>query len=307
MARNPRMQTYPRNNETLLAKDVLFPKPKPLPQIFIDKAIKNAFIRIGKNKRGEIKKVYKTPEELVNLCIKHLKTRSDPILNHLFFPEFNAIEIFDMDAIAYEMQRQRMTIGLYYQYLMVELIKVAKQSGKTNIINVFDGTQEGDVVADIQTPKFDNNLRIYMSVKKSEDTVGGQDFPGVVRRLENVAKSEKNLTSPYICVIAIATPTRGKFCSYHEGRRIKCNREGQPYSLDCEVWMPGFIYPYLTGLRPIAIYKESIKIAKQYIPFYTLKVRKEAGELLKQKFIDMGICDLEGKIDPEAFFNFVFT
>ena len=71
--------------------------------------------------------------------------------------------------------------------------------------------------------------------------------------------------------------------------------------------MPGFIYPYITGLDPITIYKESIKLAKGYIPFYTLKTRKEASALLKQRFVKMGICNSEGIIDPDKLFSFILA
>jgi len=33
----------------------------------------------------------------------------------------------------------------------------------------------------------------------------------------------------------------------------------QPYSLNCEVWGPGFIYPYITGLDALEIYRHSIQ------------------------------------------------
>lgn len=271
----------------------------------VDNAIKRAFERVGKNKKGMSLRVAKSPEELVALCIHHLRERSDPILSPFFFSQLNAEDVFDMDAIAHEMQRQRMKIGLFYQFLMIELMKAAQNERVSNFKAVFDGSREGDVVADISTPTFERGLRLYISVKKSIDTVGGQDIGGVIRRLEDVAKSERNLTSPYLCVIAIATPPRGKLYTYETGRTIRYMSQGQPYSMNCEIWMPGFIYPYITGISPTDIYKESIKMVGDFMPFYSLKVRNDATVLLREYFFKKGISDAEGNMYLERYFSFI--
>ena len=148
---------------------------------------------------------------------------------------------------------------------------------------VFDGYKEGDIIADIDTPSYDKGIRIYMSVKKSIDTVGGQDIAGVIKRLEDLAKEEKNLTRPYICVIAVATPSKGRLKNYSNDRFIKCNKLNQPYSLNCEYWGPGFIFPYITGMSAIEIYKIATKRVAQHLPFMTLKFKKECSILLKER------------------------
>jgi hypothetical protein len=299
-------QNYPRIDGELLAREELFPKQNPpLSLTSIDTAIEAAFARCKKSKTGEEHRVPETPEELVALCINHLKERSDPILSPFFFSQMNVEDVFDMDAVAHEMQRQRMKIGVFYQFLMIELMRQAGSTGSSNIKHVFDGTREGDAVADIDTPSFQNGLRLYISVKKSEDTVGGQDVGGVIRRLEDIAKDEKNVTSPYLCVIAIATPPKGKIGTYSDGRKVRCTKDGRPYSPNCEYWSPGFIYPYITGLTPVDIYKRSVEKVKDALPFYTLKVRDEATKLLKDKFIQMGLSDDSGKIDLDRFFDFI--
>ncbi|MBU1398866.1 MAG: hypothetical protein KKH85_08280, partial [Proteobacteria bacterium] len=43
---------------------------------------------------------------------------------------------------------------------------------------VYDGKREGDVEAEVETPGFEPGLRLYISVNKSKDTVGGQDIVG---------------------------------------------------------------------------------------------------------------------------------
>jgi len=299
-------QPYPRINNEHLALGDLFPRQNPaLSQDVIIDSIRKAFVRAGKNKRGKPLKVWQTPDQLVKLCIKHLKERSDPILSTFFYSEIKVEDVFDMDAIAHEMQRNRMKIGVFYQYLLIELIKQSRDTDNSVFTNVFDGSREGDIVADISPPSFDEGLRLYISVKKSIDTVGGQDIAGVIRRLESLARQEKNLTSPYMCVIAIATPPRGKLQSYDASRIVKSNADGNPHSVNCEFWLPGFIYPYITGLSAIEVYKKSIEEVMNYMPFFTLNARDEATDLLKQKFIDLEIADQEGTINKQKFFEFI--
>ena len=190
---------------------------------------------------------------------------------------------------------------------MIELMRVNTKISGSNIKNVFDGTREGDAVADIRTPTFEKGMRIYMSIKKSLDTVGGQDIPGVIKRLEDVAKEEKNLTSPYLCVFGIATPNKGKLKTYEEARKMKTKRDGDLYSYNCEVWMPGFLYPYITGHEPQVIFKKSIEVVRDYLPFYTLEVREEAIQILKSFFVENGIADEDGNIDKYNFFEYIVS
>ena len=269
------LQPYPRVDNTLLSHPSLYPMPKePLEDGKIVNSIKIAFDRCLRNKVGKEKEKIDSPEKWVELTLKHLKERSDPILSPYFVSQLRAEEIFELDAISYEMQRHRMSIGIFYQYLILELMR--------NRWPTFDGSREGDVVSDIDTPGFGKGIRLYMSVKKSIDTVGGQDIGGVIKRLEDLAKEEKNLNRPYLNVICYATPPKGKIRGIDD-RKIKTNRAGQPYSLNCEFWGPGFIFPYLTGRNTIEIYLHSIKEVSNYLPFMTLKFRKECALLLKNK------------------------
>lgn len=297
MAKQLVLQPYPREANTLLSDSALFPMPsQKLSEEVIKSSIKISFDRCLKNKVGREKAKIDTPEKWVDLTLKHLKERSDPILNSYFVSQLNAEELFDLDAVSYEMQRHRMSIGIFYQYLILELMR--------NRWPTFDGTREGDVVADIDTPGFAPGIRLYMSVKKSADTVGGQDISGVIRRLEDVAKEEKNLNRPYLAVICVATPPKGKLKGY-EDRKIKANRLGQPYSLNCEFWGPGFIFPYLTGRNAFEIYLFSIKEVANYLPFMTIKFRKRCSALLKGRLERMNMLTNEGKVDAVKFLQFV--
>jgi hypothetical protein len=292
----PKLQPYPREKDILLAKHSLFPPFKPpMTESVIQSAIDAAFRRCVKTKTGKDREVPENPEELVELCIEHLRGRSDPILSPYFVSQCDSDSLFELDAVSHEMQRHRMTIGVFYQYLLLELMRQRW--------DVFDASREGDIVADIETPGLSSGLRLYMSVKKSKDTVGGQDIPGVISRIESVAKQEKNLTRPYICVICFATPSDGILHGYDD-RQIKCSNQGSPYSLNCEFWGPGFVFPYVTGRNAREIYLEGIKRVANHLPFLTLRYRKQCAILLKKRLLALNLLDSNGKISPVRFLEF---
>jgi hypothetical protein len=293
----PKLQQYPRMEASLLAKAELFlPLEPPMSVDTITQCIDSAFERCNLNKSGKKRPVADSPEKLVDLCIEHLKNRSDPIISSYFVSLCDVQDIFELDAVSHEMQRHRMSIGVFYQYLLLELMR--------HRWSVFDGSREGDIIADIETPTFTRGLRLYMSVKKSKDTVGGQDVPGVIRRLENVAKEEKNLTRPYLCVICIATPSRGKLSLSISDRQVKCNRSGNAYSLNCEHWGPGFVFPYITGRNAKEIYLMGIKRVAEHLPFYSLKYKKECSALLAKRLEKLGLLDKERRISQQKFLTF---
>lgn len=291
------LQRYPRESNTLLSANFLYPKKDP-PVSYeeLETCISAAFSRCNKNKSGEDKSYSATPESLVNSTIKHLKERSDPILNPYFISQLDVDDIFELDAVSYEMQRHRMTIGVFYQYLILELMRKTWP--------VFDGSREGDIVADIDTPDFEPGIRLYMSIKKSKDTVGGQDIGGVIRRLEHEAKAEKNLTRPYLCVVGIATPAKGRLRGYDE-RASKTDKSGKHYSLNCEFWGPGFIFPFISGHEATIIYKFGIKKVAEYLPFMTIKFKKECSELLKYELKKLGLIDGNNKIVLTNYLDFL--
>lgn len=291
------LQPYPREGTSLVSADFLYPiRNPPFSDNHLEAAIQSAFSRCMKNKTGEQKIVESNPKKIVTLTLKHLKERSDPILSPYFLSLLNIEDIFELDAISYEMQRHRMTIGVFYQFLILELMR--------NNWPVFDASREGDVVADIETPGFERGLRLYMSIKKSKDTVGGQDVGGVIRRLENEAKAEKNLNRPYLCVIGIATPSKGKLRGYDD-RTIRTTSSGGTYSLNCEYWGPGFLFPFITGHSAIEIYLRSIKQVSNYLPFMTVTYKKECSLLLTQELNNLGLTNENNRIDTNKFLKYI--
>lgn len=293
------LQPYPRRTDSCVADDCLFPQSKQINNNDLQAAIRSAFERCLRNKKGNLISPHLTPEKLVKICIKHLKERSDPILSPSFLAQCDLDEVFEMDAIAHEMQRHRMKIGNFYQFLVIELMKC-------RFSQVYDGKKEGDVEAEIDTPTFKTGLRLYISVKKSSDTVGGQDIGGVFVRLETLAKQDKNLNRPYMGVVAIATPPKGITYNYQNSRIVRCKDDGSPYSPNCEVWYPGFIYPFVCGRESIDVYKEALKQVGHYLPFNSLKYREECASLLERELTSLGLVETStGRIDPQKFQLFI--
>jgi hypothetical protein len=304
MSEKGNFQNYDRQPD-LRAQSYLFPKLDPALTIEeINDAIKEAIDRTRKNKKGEERETHDTPEKLVKACLKHLRERNDPIIGPSFYSGLKALEVFEMDEVPHEMQRYRMLIGVFYQYLLISLTYRAAAK-KSHFMKVFDGVRQGDVVADVTTPKSDKGLRLYISVKKSIDTVGGQDMGDAIKRLEKIAKDDKNINMPYLCVVAIATPERGKITSYDKSRQMRKDTNGRHYSLNSELWLPGFLYPYVTGRSAVEIYQLASASVAKHFPFYSLKFRKECSELLHKELINLGIATKEGVITKDKFFQYV--
>lgn len=158
----------------------------------------------------------------------------------------------------------------------------------------------------IDTPEFPKGLRLFMSVKKSADTVGGQDVAGMFRRLEAMALEDKNLTRPYLGVVGVGTPPRGRVQSYESSRSMKRNSDGHPYSPNCEVWMPGFIFPFISGLHPNQIYKAALSKVGEYLPFHALNQRDGCAVLLSAELTKLGLVNLStGMLDAVKFQQFI--
>lgn len=128
----------------------------------------------------------------------------------------------------------------------------------------------------------------------------------MIKRLESVALEDKNLTRPYLCVVAIATPSRGIILPYGRGRTIRHNRDGYPYSPNCEVWSPGFIFPYISGLEAQTVYREALRKVGSYLPFYSVTLRKQCGKLLADELKHRNLVSTKtGRLDAEKFLAFV--
>lgn len=135
------------------------------------------------------------------------------------------------------LQKERMNSGWRYQFIAKDGANHSKR-----FISVSDiGTNEADFNATIKVHKYDSKvLNIYVSVKNRVNTMGGQDWPKAIRALEEVAKTDKNRNTPYICIFGIAMD---------KGTRIIKNNQktGSPYSSNTEIWQSDYFWPFFTN------------------------------------------------------------
>jgi len=99
---------------------------------------------------------------------------------------------------------------------------------------------------------------------------------------------------------------RGLTQVYEESRIVRCKDDGSPYSPNCEVWYPGFIYPFVCGREANDVYREALKQVGQYLPFNTLAHRAECAALLADELKKLGVVSQStNRIDPQRFQDFI--
>src|SRR3954453_23521111 len=88
--------------------------------------------------------------------------------------------------------------------------------------------------------KTNKTLNIYVSIKNRSNTMGGQDWPKAIFALEDVARTDKNRSGPYLCVFGIVIE-KGQ-------RMIKGNAKTKAsYSVNTEVWLSDFFWPFFSN------------------------------------------------------------
>ncbi|MDX2162188.1 MAG: hypothetical protein SF162_12755 [bacterium] len=134
------------------------------------------------------------------------------------------------------LQKERMNAGWRYQYLTLYCARESKRFRSVSDL----GSQEGDFNAVIEFVNYtERHLNLFVSVKNRRNTIGGQDFPKAARALESLAANDKNRRGPYLCVFGIAMD-RG-------GRQIRRDSQGREHSLNTEVWLSDYFWPFFTN------------------------------------------------------------
>jgi hypothetical protein len=83
--------------------------------------------------------------------------------------------------------------------------------------------------------------------------LGGQDWPKAIHALEDVARTDKNRTGPYLCVFGIAIE-KGQ-------RTIKRNAKSKSaYSVNTEVWLSVFFWPFFSNYSYSEIAKAVLEV-----------------------------------------------
>jgi hypothetical protein len=134
------------------------------------------------------------------------------------------------------LQKERMNAGWRYQYLALLCAQATQR-----FVSVSELTdKESDFNAVVRfVDKSQEHLSIFVSVKNRGNTIGGQDFPKAVRALEAMALTGKNRRGPYLCVFGIAMESGTRF--------IRRDKEGRAFSMNTEVWLSDFFWPFFTN------------------------------------------------------------
>lgn len=186
------------------------------------------------------------------------------------------------------LQKERMNSGWRYQFIARDS---ALQSGRFKAISDI-GAAEADFNAILLEKTGSGQINIYVSVKNRTNTMGGQDWPKAIRALEEVAKSDKNRTGPYLCVFGIAME-KGKRVIRAEGKTK------QPYSYNTEIWMSDYFWPFFSNYQydEVSHFVLDVLVVQGKESSLNVKPPKELIESFGE------ICKSYGLIDDNGIFN----
>lgn len=194
--------------------------------------------------KEQVKKIYKV--EGRKLFAYFLKYYEDPASTAYQCLGKHYTEIAREQFRNRTLQKGRMNSGWRYQYVAKEAATQAQR-----FISVSDiGAAEAAFNAKIEQLEITKKpVNIYVSIKNRSNTLGGQDWPKAIKALEEVARTDKSREGPYLCVFGIAMQ-RGT-------RSIKNEQKtGTPYSVNTEVWLSDFFWPFFANYS----YDEIVKI-----------------------------------------------
>lgn len=188
-------------------------------------------------------------------------------------------------------QKERMNSGWRYQFIAKDTALITDR-----FFSVSDlGTSEADFNAVIDLKNTATKVNIYVSVKNRTNTMGGQDWPKAINAIENMAKNDKNRTYPYVCVFGIAME-KGL-------RNIKNEaKTKQPYSMNTEIWMSDFFWPFFTNFSYEEIIKAVLSVLIEKDEDSSLDF--EVPEVLLESFGNE--CKVKGLLNEEGKFNDVY-
>lgn len=198
---------------------------------------------------NEINKIYKKHgRELFNYFVKYC---GDPAATAFDCIDQHYAKIAKEQFRNRTLQKERMNSGWRYQFIAKDAALLTQRFNSISDI----GASEADFNATILEIKNDRPINIYVSVKNRTNTMGGQDWPKAIRAMESMALSDKNRTGPYLCVFGIAMD-KGLRNIRNEGKT------GMPYSINTEVWLSDFFWPFFTNCSYEKIIKSVFNVLK---------------------------------------------
>ena len=252
-------QDYPRTEEGLLDESRLAPHTRKIPFDELKAIIRDAIASAARKSRREILELPDglSDEQKAALYRKKGKELFAYFRRYYGDPAATAYDCLGKHyrEIALEqfrnqtLQKQRMNSGWRYQYIAKDCALRSQR-----FITVSDiGASEADFNATMNIVDSRRTLNIYVSIKNRANTMGGQDWPKAISALENVARSDKNRSGPYICVFGIAID-KGQ-------RQIrKSGKTKVPHSVNTEVWLSDFFWPFFANYTYAEIAKAVFEV-----------------------------------------------
>ena len=293
-------QDYPRTPEGLLDEAGLAPHTSKIPSDELKAIIHAAIASAARKSRREIldvpdgitederKKLYRTKGK--ELFAYFRRYYGDPAATAYDCLGKHYREIATEQFRNQTLQKQRMNSGWRYQYIAKDCAIRSRR-----FITVSDiGASEADFNATMNIIDSNEALNIYVSIKNRANTMGGQDWPKAISALENVARSDKNRSGPYICVFGIAID-KGQ----RQIRRI--GKTKSPYSVNTEVWLSDFFWPFFADYTYAEIAKAVFEVLVEASP----KEQERLTTLIPDELIDSfgEACRARGLLDDDGRFN----
>jgi len=292
-------QDYPRTAEGFLNDTSLAPHTQKIPFDELKAIIRNAIASAARKSRREILEFPDNLDEAEKSRLYRQKGKELFAYFRRYYgdPASTAYDCLGKHyrEIALEqfrnqtLQKQRMNSGWRYQYIAKDCALRSQR-----FITVSDiGASEADFNATMDIVEAGKTLNIYVSIKNRANTMGGQDWPKAISALENVARSDKNRSGPYICVFGIAID-KGQ-------RQIRRNGKTKaPYSVNTEVWLSDFFWPFFANYTYAEIAKAVLEVLME-----TSGGQQQLVTVVPDELIDSfgAECRTRGLLDADGRFN----
>lgn len=189
-------------------------------------------------------------------------------------------------------QKGRMNSGWRYQFIAKDTALLTQRFDSISDI----GTTEADFNAVISQKDIQSSpINIYVSVKNRSNTMGGQDWPKAIEAIEQMAKSDKNRTGPYLCVFGIAMEKGNRLIKTQQKTK-------KPHSVNTEIWFSDFFWPFFTNNS----YEEIIKTVLNVL--IDVDEKRFIDEEIPNQLIEVfgKLCKNYDLLDEKGCFNDAF-
>lgn len=252
-------QRYPRDEDGFLDVDRLPPHTERIPKSELKRIIREAILKAGRKSSRAILEIPDGISDEQRSAIYQDKGRKLFAYFRRYYGD-PATTAFDCIGRHYAivareqfrnqtLQKERMNSGWRYQFIAKDCAVRSRRFSTVSDI----GAAEADFNATIDITDAAENLSIYVSIKNRVNTMGGQDWPKAIHALEDVARTDKNRTGPYLCVFGIVID-KGS-------RTIKRSAKSHAaVSVNTEVWLSDFFWPFFANYTYPEIAKAVLEV-----------------------------------------------